>query len=395
MNPNTKVSAGTRATIDEMRKFIDGGGGGNVPGKKVIGQADVDDDGKLNIYNTTMEKLGGEVNKYAIQHLKPALSEAIAKITAEDIGVLKAEMLSSMDEQRTDLFELANQVRPIELITPKGKKKVEGVQHNQFENLLKVVGTGQAVLLVGPAGTGKTHGAASVADAFGLEFYSIAVGSQTSKSDLVGYMDANHNYVTTQFRESYEKGGLFLLDEADAGNSNVLILLNAALSNGYMAFPDAMVKRHEDFRMVATANTYGHGASRQYVGRNQLDAATLDRFVTIAWDIDDKIESNLAGTSAEGRAWLSVVKAVRKRAIEELVLRVVISPRATQRGALLLAAGMPFEDVLPIALTGNIPGDERAELVSLAQATWTKATTKPKVVAKPKVEAVNAKAAGY
>lgn len=365
------VTNGGKTTIEDMRKLLKQG----APAPKVqevIGEASVDEDGKVKLYNTTMETIGGEVHKYAVAHLKPALSEAIAKITANDIATLKDELVKSLDVTIAEVYERAEAVRPIEIITPKARKKVKGVQHGQFENLLKVVGNNLPALLVGPAGTGKTYSAYEVAQAFDLSFHSIAVGSQTSKSDLVGYMDANHNYIRTQFRDAYENGGMFLLDEADAGNSNVLILLNAALSNGYMAFPDAMISRHEDFRIVATANTYGNGASRQYVGRNQLDAATLDRFVTIAWDIDSRVEANLAGTTDAGKKWLAVVRAVRKRAIEDLELRVVISPRATQRGATLLAAGMDFDNVLPIALTGNLPASERPELETLARATWVK-----------------------
>jgi len=361
----------TKTTIEEMRALL--GNGVSTPARQeVVGEAAVDDDGKVKIYNTTLEKLGEQVNQHAISKLKPQLSKAIAEITAKDVKQLGEKLTNEMSDTRRELFELAESIRPIEIINQGKTRKVKGVQHAEFESLLKVVGVGQPVLLVGPAGTGKTHAAAVVAESFGLKFHSIAVGSQTSKSDLVGYMDANHNYVRTQFREAYEHGGLFLLDEADAGNSNVLILLNAALSNGYMAFPDGMIGRHDDFRMVATANTYGHGASRQYVGRNQLDAATLDRFVTIAWNIDDRVEATLAGTSDQGKKWLAVVRAVRKRAIEELELRVVISPRATQRGALLLEAGMPYEAVLPIALTGNLPASEREGLESLANTTWRK-----------------------
>lgn len=364
----TKINNGQRTSIEEMRRILSEGG--SAQKQEVIGQADIDDDGKVTLYNTTMEKVGEQVHAYAVAKLKPAMSAAIAKITEADVKKLGDALTSRVDEQRAELLEIANAVRPIEIVTPKARKKLKGVTHAQFENLLKVVGVNQPVLLVGPAGTGKTHSAFEVSEAFGLKFHSIAVGSQTSKSDLVGYLDANHNYVRTQFREAYEHGGLFLLDEADAGNSNVLILLNAALSNGYMAFPDGMIAKHEDFRMVATANTYGHGASRQYVGRNQLDAATLDRFVTISWDIDDKVESSLAGTTDAGKRWLSVVRAVRKRAIQELELRVVISPRATQRGSLLLAAGMDFADVLPIALTGNMPASERDGLENVAKAAW-------------------------
>lgn len=366
----TGINNGRKISMDQMRDLLANGGG--ITKQEEIGKASVDDDGKVTLYNTTLEKVGEEVHKYAVSKLKPAMSQAIAAITEADVKKLGDKLTADQESTREELLALAGTVRTIEIVTPKVTKKLKGVQHDKFEALLKVVGTGQPVLLVGPAGTGKTHAAAEVANAYDLEFHSIAVGAQTSKSDLVGYMDANHNYVRTQFREAYENGGLFLLDEADAGNSNVLILLNAALSNGYMAFPDGMIKRHDSFRMVATANTYGHGASRQYVGRNQLDAATLDRFVTIAWDIDEKVESALAGTDPNGKKWLAVVRAVRQKAIVEMELRVVISPRATQRGAMLLAAGMTFEDVLPIALTGNMPGTERPVLENVAKAVWTK-----------------------
>jgi hypothetical protein len=139
-----------------------------------------------------------------------------------------------------------------------------------------------------------------------------------------------------------------------------------------MAFPDAMVKAHPNFRMIAAANTYGNGASRQYVGRNQLDAATLDRFCTLSWDIDDKIEEALAGSKPDGKRWLNVVRAVRRRVTDELELRIVISPRATLRGATLLEAGLSFDEVMPIALTGNIPESSRKEIENLATATWNK-----------------------
>lgn len=360
--------AGNKVSLDEMKRIL------NIEKveepKEVIGQADVDDDGKVNIYNTTLKALGKEVTDYAVENLKPELTEVVAKLTDESFEALDAKLQREVNKTSLELKALAEQVRPIEVKTPGKSKILKGVRHNQFDNLLKIVGSGLAVLLVGPAGTGKSHAAEVIADALDLTFYMISVGSQTSKSDLIGYMTADGRCIRTQFREAYEHGGLFLLDEADAGNSNVLILLNAALSNGHMAFPDGMVKVHPNFRMVAAANTYGNGASRQYVGRNQLDAATLDRFATLEWNIDDKIEEALAGTTADGKRWLLVVRAVRKRVADELDLRVVISPRATLRGATLLAAGMPFEDVMKTALTGNIPSSSRSEMENLAKATW-------------------------
>lgn len=358
---------GNNVSIEDMRRII---GIEKEKQAEPVAEALIDDDGKVKVYKSTLDALGKEVTQYAVDNLKPALAETITTLTQEAHDNLSEQVQNQLDKLSKDVIALAETVRPIEVKTEKKTQKITGVQHNQLENLLKIVGTGQAVLLVGPAGTGKSHAAEVVADAFDLSFHAISVGSQTSKSDLVGYMTATGEYVRTQFREAYEKGGMFLLDEADAGNSNVLILLNAALSNGRMAFPDKMVNAHPKFRMVATANTFGNGASRQYVGRNQLDAATLDRFATLVWDIDDKIEESLAGTHRDGKKWLGVVRAVRQRVLTELDLRVVISPRATQRGALLLGTGMPFEDVMKIALTGNIPDSARNDIENVARATW-------------------------
>lgn len=359
-----------RITLAEMQTILNQNK--DAPKGAPLGKAKVDADGKIEVYNTTIKALSEELIKQSKDKLQPELSKVITLTVGEEAKSISKDLQGQYDVLAGEVMKLAEEVRPLEVRLPDKNVKVSGVRHRQFENLIRAVGVGQPMLLVGPAGTGKTQGAEQVAEALDLSFHSISVGSQTSKSDLVGYMDGGGTYRRTQFREAYENGGLFLLDEADAGNSNVLILLNAALSNGYMAFPDGMIHRHKDFRMVATANTFGNGASRQYVGRNQLDAATLDRFTVLNWDIDDKIETAMAGKHETGKKWLKAVRAVRQRVSEQLELRVVISPRATLRGAQLLAAGMEFETVLTMALTGNIPVASQKELNALATTAYNK-----------------------
>jgi cobaltochelatase CobS len=39
--------------------------------------------------------------------------------------------------------------------------------------------------------------------------------------------------------------------------------------------------------IVATANTFGTGADRVYVGSLQIDGATLDRFAFLEWPYDE------------------------------------------------------------------------------------------------------------
>ena len=172
------------------------------------------------------------------------------------------------------------------------KNEVKGIAHAQLENLLKFVSMDEPVMLVGPAGTGKNVLVKQVADALGLEFYFTSAVTQEYK--LTGYGDANGHFVSTQFYEAFTKGGVFLFDEVDASIPEAMVVVNSAIANRYFDFPVVgRVQAHPDFRIIACANTYGTGASMEYVGRNQLDGATLNRFAMLEVDYDKRIEDGV------------------------------------------------------------------------------------------------------
>jgi len=50
---------------------------------------------------------------------------------------------------------------------------------------------------------------------------------------------------------------------------------------------------HKEFICMSAANTWGNGADRQYVGRNQQDTAFVERFVQIDMDYDEHLELEL------------------------------------------------------------------------------------------------------
>ena len=171
-------------------------------------------------------------------------------------------------------------------------KKVEGIAHEQLDTILKFVAMDEPVMLVGPAGTGKNVIAKQVAESLGLNFYFSNAVTQEYK--ITGYGDANGEFVKTQFYEAFTKGGVFLLDEVDASCPEALIVLNCAIANRYFDFPVlGRIEAHKDFRVIACANTYGTGASMEYVSRNQLDGATLNRFAVVEVDYDKQIEDSV------------------------------------------------------------------------------------------------------
>lgn len=244
---------------------------------------------------------------------------------------------------RVDLYIHDNNNEPI---------KVEG-QHKQFEQVFLSIKAGCNVWLVGPAGTGKSTVVEKVAEVTGKDFYAQSVSSQTGAHEFFGFRNAKGEYVPTNFRKAFENGGVFLLDEVDNGNPNVLAALNAALANGVCAFADGMVQKHEDFILVAAGNTYGNGATKKYVGRNKIDAATLDRFVFINFELDEKFEVSLA----TNKEWCKKVQAFRAKAAEKK-LNTIISPRATINGAKLLAQGLPEDMVIQMTIFKGMRQDE-------------------------------------
>ena len=243
----------------------------------------------------------------------------------------------------------------VEIIANGETKDLHGRQHYRFPLLVKAMAAGVNTLMVGPAGSFKTTAAHKAAEALGMEYEALSFGPQTSKADLVGYKDANGAYHDTGFVRRVTQGGVFCGDELDAAHAGVLTIINMPLSNGHVATPRGFDTKHRDFRFVGCCNTYGTGANRQYVGRNQLDAATLDRFFFIDWPVDNGLEAHLAGVEERSTpfdvgsggipspaAWLERVRSVRE-VINRLAIRHIVSPRATIFGIQLAKAGVGLD----------------------------------------------------
>lgn len=223
-------------------------------------------------------------------------------------------------------------------------------QHTSFETVYRVVAAGCYPFLVGPAGSGKSTILSQIADAMNLPFYPMSVNSLTSDYNIIGYNDANGRYVPTIFRQAYEHGGIFSFEEIDAGNPNVLTVINNAMSQDKYAFPDKIVDKHPQFIMTASGNTYGTGANIKYIGRNPLDAATLDRFVMVYTDYDICLEDRLC----TDKDWLNWVHRVRD-VINELDMKMVVGTRAVLHGDKLLRAGLPRSAVEQMVVFRGLP----------------------------------------
>lgn len=276
-----------------------------------------------------------------------------------------APVISHVENLSGQIDKLRPQVTEVKLPN-KEVKVLKGRQHFQFPKVLGALSQGIHMMLVGPAGTGKSTIAEKASEALGLDFSSKSCTSQTTEASLVGFMNATGHYVTTEFRKRFENGGVFLLDEVDNANPNVLGVLNSALANGFMAFPDGMVQRHDGFVAIAAGNTFGNGATAEYVGRNPIDGATKDRFMVYGVDYDLAIEEDMLASvglpTAQADAWLKAVRQCRAN-VQTYGLKIIVSPRATLGGAKLLKAGFTTSEVMEMAVLKGAKPDQASKVL--------------------------------
>jgi hypothetical protein len=236
----------------------------------------------------------------AIQAMMPKV-----EINREYIIDLIKENADISEDRLIKLIQEYSPVKTIQLATGNGDiKKLDGqLFHSSFERLTRLASTGMNLWLHGPAGTGKTHIACQIAEAIGKECVVQSICAQTPITFFAGFIDANGRYIETELYKKYTNGGVYILDEIDSGNPNTLSLLNATIENQAVAFPNGIAKRHPDFQVIACANTFGNGATEQYIGRNQIELPTQNRFIKQFVGYDESLELQRFDTNSCKIVW--------------------------------------------------------------------------------------------
>jgi cobaltochelatase CobS len=235
-------------------------------------------------------------------------------------------------------------------------------RHSKFPSILKWLSVGKHVYIVGPKGTGKTHLFHQLAGALGRDDI-VPIGQSLTKYDLSGYKSPTGEYIGTLMRDAIEFGHFVVIDEGDMWAAAALGFLNSALAgNGFCSFPDKVVTVHPNFLVVIAANTYGHGADRQYQGRNPLDAASLDRFVFIEVDYDPIMEKQIYGDTA----WLRYVHKVRLACAQLAIPHLIPSMRAIDKGLEGYRIGLEPNEIADAVLWMGAAADTIAKIKNIA-----------------------------
>lgn len=214
-------------------------------------------------------------------------------------------------------------------------------------------------LFVGPAGTGKTTIARQIAALTGKTCSVTACHEQADESLFLGRAVPNIATGIETLRRSamdasLTTGNLACIDEIDALPSGTAVCLNALIeSQSYGVADGSQSVISPDAAIVATANTWGTGATAQYCGRNALDASTLDRFVLVAVDYDQELEAKIAASL--GSPHVATEFAAMRAKMGNM--RRVLSTRGIAKECAAIAAGMSKAEARAARLAGWTPSE--------------------------------------
>ncbi len=304
------------------------------------------------------------------------IGAAVALAIAGALSGLKLGVDEDAVNQIIDLRLQAIQPARIVLDGDRAPVTLSEHSHPLFEKVLRLVRSGVSVMLVGPAGAGKSYLGKQVAKALGRKFGTLHCSAGVSESQVTGWLlpvgeGGAFKFQPSHFATLYTEGdAVFLIDEIDRADANMLTVLNGALANGTLHIPQCVDRpawaRGDNMAIIAAANTFGTGADSQYVGAGQLDAATLDRFYIVYMGYDAALEHAIAGLPyTPGKAWSAAPAPtaqelaalgewalnLRER-VEAAKLRRVVSTRMIQKAIAARQAGIPADELKRDLLSG-------------------------------------------
>lgn len=263
-----------------------------------------------------------------------------------------AKQVKSTSEKIKEEIEQSQEIEIKQVVENVVEIKSGEVHHEQYETIKSCLEAGIPVYLAGPAGSGKNYTVEQIAKELGWNFYFSNSVQQEYK--LTGFIDAGGKFHDTEFYKACTDDNecVFFLDEMDASIPEVLVLLNAAIANGYFEFPNGRVEL-KNVHFVAAGNTVGSGADEMYTGRMVLDQATLDRFAIIEFDYSRRIEMAISKGNVE---LVEFIHQIRENA-ETNGIRATFSYRCITMVTKLEKTGMDMLTIMKIAVFKGLDKD--------------------------------------
>ena len=305
--------------------------------------------------------------------IEGAIGDIVTDIVNDIVEKRLADLKVGVDmDQVEDLVKraVADVVsRPTQIVLKdKPTVTITGRTHKQFEELLVRVSARRHQFITGEAGIGKTFTAEQVGEALGLPVTTMSADPLPQKTEVFGGVSpVTGQVIKGAVRDRYEHGGIFVLDEWDTGHSSLGTTLNKLLSSSSFDFPTegggtVNVRKHPDFVVLATGNTYGQGGSMRYVGTNKINGASLDRFTIFHMETDEDLTANiLKDVDVDSALKVLPIWLQARRNVERYSLDVMVTPRCAFDTQAYIVQGLSVERAFAGRLHGRglVPDQER------------------------------------
>lgn len=300
-----------------------------------------------------IREAGEAVNGLTNLQSQPAVKEIeieVEKIVERRVPVnfARYSRTNYMTKKRTQAYK---QIQSRIEVEPKGQM-VKPSYWSEVSDYLRPGQCRPVIALVGPAGNGKTTVAKAAMQAHDYEYLEIDCTEFTEPADLIGGMlikaengGTSSVWVDGPVTRAFKEGLGLVINEFDALNPRAALCLQSVFQDGgrdkqgryvtTVGCPNHdRVYPKSDCPIIISLNTYGTGGSRQYVGRNTMDAASMDRLTIITTGYENEAAilrahgySQSIGEKLE--KWANDVRGV----IEGNTLKVILSNRTLIRMA--------------------------------------------------------------
>ena len=255
----------------------------------------------------------------------------------------------------------------MQLITSAHKIKPVDLEMSdiKWKYLVRSAVRGKNIMMVGPAGCGKTQAAKALPEATGRPFFYFNLGAtQDPRATLIGnthFKDGETTFDESAFvRAIQTENAVILLDELSRAHPEAWNILMTVLDEGqrYLRLDEDVdaptIHVAAGVSFIATANI-----GTEYTSTRVLDRALMDRFEIIEVDILTMAQEEALLTTRYGKtvskalihAVADIADATRKEwRSEEGKLSTMISTRMTVRVCELLADGFSLNEAAEVAI---------------------------------------------